>query len=84
MLRKGALTSHPTKKALGAGTVGIASRQETLQEGFDPASLQLETIKTHVGTALLNNAAVVRWLAKRRPDHLQQLQKLSEIRQLPS
>jgi ParB-like chromosome segregation protein Spo0J len=77
-------TPSEALKRLEQELAALQADTETLQEGFGPASLQLEIIKTHVGTALLNNAAVVRWLAKRRPDHLQQLQKLSEIRQLPS
>lgn len=77
-------TPNEALKRLEQELAALQADTETLQEGFGPASLQLEIIKTHVGTALLNNAAVVRWLAKRRPDHLQQLQKLSEIKRLPS
>lgn len=76
-------TPNEALKRLEQELAALQADTETLQEGFGPASLQLEIIKTHVGTALLNNAAVVRWLAKRKPDHLQQLQKLSEIKQLP-
>lgn len=76
-------TPNEALKRLEQELAALQADTETLQEGFGPASLQLEIIKTHVGTALLNNAAVVRWLAKRRPDHLQQLQRLSEIKQLP-
>lgn len=81
--RKADATPSEALKRLEQELAALQADTETLQEGFGPASLQLEIIKTHVGTALLNNAAVVRWLAKRRPDHLQQLQKLSEIKQLP-
>ncbi len=77
-------TPSEALKRLEQELAALQADTETLQEGFGPAGLQLGIIKTHVGTALLNNAAVVRWLAKRRPDHLQQLKKLSEIRQLPS
>jgi hypothetical protein len=76
-------TPNEALKRVEQELAALQADTETLQEGFGPASLQLEIIKTHVGTALLNNAAVVRWLANRRPDHLQQLQKLSEIKQLP-
>lgn len=81
--RKADATPSEALKRLEQELAALQADTETLQEGFGPASLQLEIIKTHVGTALLNNAAVVRWLAKRRPDHLQQLQRLSEIKQLP-
>ncbi|WP_454731964.1 MULTISPECIES: MFS transporter [Cupriavidus] len=55
-----------------------------LEEGYGPASLQLEIIKTHIGTSLLENAAVVRWLAKRHPEYLQQLQRIADIKELAS
>jgi len=55
-----------------------------LEEGYGPSSLQLEIIKTHIGTTLLNNAAVVRWLAKSQPEYLQQLQRIADIRELPT
>lgn len=54
-----------------------------LEEGYGPASLQLEIIKTFVGTSILENAAIVRWLAKHQPEYLQQLQKIAEIKELP-
>lgn len=76
-------TPNEALKRLEQELAALQADTETLQEGFGPASLQLEIIKTHVGSALLNNAAVVRWLARRKPDHLQQLQRLSEIKQLP-
>ncbi len=55
-----------------------------LEEGYGPSSLQLEIIKTHVGTTLLENAAVVRWLAKSQPEYLQQLQRIADIKELPT
>ena len=55
-----------------------------LEEGYGPANLQLEIIKTYIGKTLLENAAVVRWLAKTRSEYLQQLQFIAEIKQLPS
>ncbi|MGE8317777.1 MAG: plasmid partitioning protein RepB C-terminal domain-containing protein [Comamonas sp.] len=55
-----------------------------LEEGYGPSSLQLEIIKTHIGTTLLDNAAVVRWLAKSQPEYLQQLQRIADIRELPT
>lgn len=53
-----------------------------LEENYGPASLQLEIVKTHIGSTLLDNAAVVRWLAKNKPDHLQQLQRIADIKLL--
>ncbi len=55
-----------------------------LEEGYGPSSLQLEIIKTHIGTTLLDNAAIVRWLAKSQPEYLQQLQRIADIRELPT
>ncbi|QTX20374.1 chromosome partitioning protein ParB [Comamonas aquatica] len=55
-----------------------------LEEGYGPSSLQLEIIKTHIGATLLNNAAIVRWLAKSQPEYLQQLQRIADIRELPT
>ncbi|MNL40177.1 hypothetical protein D3C87_1625080 [compost metagenome] len=54
-----------------------------LEEDYGPASLQLEIIKTYIGRSLLENAAVVRWLAKQKPEYLQQLQRIADIRELP-
>lgn len=53
-----------------------------LEESYGPCSLQLEIVKTHIGSTLLDNAAVVRWLAKNRPEYLQQLQRIADIKQL--
>lgn len=50
-----------------------------IEEGYGPASLQLEIIKTHIGATLLENAPVVRWLARRKPEYLQQLQRIADI-----
>ncbi|MFJ3055972.1 plasmid partitioning protein RepB C-terminal domain-containing protein [Herbaspirillum sp. NPDC087042] len=53
-----------------------------LEEGYGPASLQLEIVKTYIGSTLLENAAVVRWLAKNQPEYFQQLQRLSDIKKI--
>lgn len=55
-----------------------------LEESYGPANLQLEIVKTYIGTTLLGNAAIVRWLAKHRAEYLQQLQRLADIRELPA
>lgn len=57
---------------------------QLLEEGYGPASLQLEIVKTHIGTTLLENAAIVRWLAKNQPEYLQQLQRIADIKDLPT
>ncbi|WP_043113638.1 ParB/RepB/Spo0J family partition protein [Pseudacidovorax intermedius] len=54
-----------------------------LEEGYGPANLQLEIIKTYIGKTLLENASVVRWLAKNRGEYLQQLQIIADIKALP-
>jgi len=53
-----------------------------LEESYGPLSLQLEIIRTYIKTSLLNNAAVVRWLAQTNTDYLQQLQKIADITHL--
>jgi hypothetical protein len=55
-----------------------------LEEGYGPANLQLEIIKTYVGKSLLENVAVVRWLAKNQAEYLEQLQIIADIKQLPA
>jgi ParB-like chromosome segregation protein Spo0J len=54
-----------------------------IEEGYGPANLQLEIVKTYIGTTLLENAAAVRWLAKNRSEYLQQLQRIADIKELP-
>ena len=41
-------------------------------------------IKTYIRKTLLENAVVVRWLAKTHFEYLEQLQFITEIKQLPS
>ena len=55
-----------------------------LEEGYGPANLQLEIIKTYIGKTLLENASVVRWLAKNRAEYLEQLQIIADIKTLPA
>ncbi|MFZ2989706.1 plasmid partitioning protein RepB C-terminal domain-containing protein [Ideonella sp.] len=62
----------------------VQADTKLLEEGYGPANLQLEIIKTYVGKTLLENAAVVRWLAKTHAEYLQQLQLIAEIKQLPT
>lgn len=60
----------------------VQADTKLLEEGYGPANLQLEIIKTYVGKTLLENATVVRWLAKTHSEYLQQLQLIAEIKQL--
>lgn len=62
----------------------MQSDTRLLEEGYGPASLELEINKSYIGESLLENAAVVRWLAKTHPDYLQQLQRIANIKELPT
>lgn len=65
----------------------LAALQEDtklLEESYGPANLQLEIIKTYLSKTLLNNAAVVRWLARTRSEYLEQLQMIAELKKLPA
>ncbi|WP_193090684.1 plasmid partitioning protein RepB C-terminal domain-containing protein [Advenella sp. FME57] len=53
-----------------------------LEEDYGPASLELEISKSYIEESLLENAAVVRWLATSRPEYLQQLQRIANIREI--
>jgi hypothetical protein len=56
---------------------------KVLEENYGPDSLKLVVIKSYVAN-LLNNVRVVRWLAQFKSEYLQQLQIISEIRNLPT
>lgn len=60
----------------------LQADSKRLEENYGPASLQFEIVKTQIGSTLLDNAAVVRWLAKNKPDHLQQFQCIADIKLL--
>jgi len=62
----------------------MQSDTRLLEEGYGPASLELEINKSYIEESLLENAAVVRWLAKTHPDYLQQLQRIANIKELPT
>lgn len=89
------LTEQAVAKSQKGGPVEALQRLERelaavqadtklLEEGYGPANLQLEIIKTYIGKTLLENAAVVRWLAKTRAEYLEQLQIIADIKQLPA
>lgn len=88
------LTEEGASKSQSSGPIDALRRLERelsaiqadtrlFEEGYGPSSLQLEIIKTHIGTTLLEHVAVVRWLAKNRPEYLQQLQRIADIKDLP-
>jgi len=54
-----------------------------LDESYGPTNLQLVIVKTYV-KGLLDNARVVRWLARLHKEYLQQLQLLVDVKELPS
>lgn len=89
----GQLTEKAAAKARRGGSIEALRRLERelasmqtdtkqLEESYGPDSLQLEIIKTYVSKTLLGNAMVIRWLMKHRPDHLEQLQRIAEIKSL--
>lgn len=89
------LTENASAKGASATPIEALRRLETeltatqadtrlLEEGYGSASLQLEIIKTHIETTLLENAAVVRWLAQNQPEYLQQLQRIADIKVIPT
>lgn len=53
-----------------------------LEDSYGPDNLKLVVIKTYIAK-LLDNAAIVRWLAQFHADYLQQLQRVAEIKTLP-
>ncbi|RYE66114.1 MAG: chromosome partitioning protein ParB [Oxalobacteraceae bacterium] len=78
--------SGPTEalQRLERELAAVQADTRLLEEGYGPANLQLEIIKTYIGKTLLENAAVVRWLAKTHSEYLQQMQFIAEIKELPS
>ncbi|EJL82446.1 ParB-like nuclease [Polaromonas sp. CF318] len=72
-----------TLQRLERELVAVQADTKLLEEGYGPANLQLVIIKTYI-KSLLDNATVVRWLAKRRSEYLQQLQLIADIKQLPA
>ncbi len=72
-----------TLQRLERELAAVQSETKMLEEGYGPANLQLVIIKTYI-KHLLDNAAVVRWLAKAHVEYLQQLQLIADIKQLPT
>ncbi|EFF76760.1 plasmid partitioning protein RepB C-terminal domain-containing protein [Achromobacter piechaudii] len=76
-------TPSDTLQRLERELAAMQADTRLLEEDYGPASLQLEIIKTHIGSTLLENAAVIRWLANNQPEYLQQLQRVADIKKLP-
>lgn len=87
------LTDAAANKTRSAGPTEALQRLERelaamqadtrlLEEDYGPASLELEISKSYIGGALLENAAILRWLAANRPGHLQQLQRIANIHEI--
>lgn len=70
-----------TVQRLQRELAAVQTDTKLLEETYAESNLQLVIIKTHI-KALLENARVVRWLAKFRREYLQQLQIVAEIKQL--
>lgn len=50
-----------------------------VEETYGPANLQLTIIKTHI-IGLLDNARIVKWLLKNKPEYLEQLQLIADLK----
>jgi hypothetical protein len=79
-VRKGGVSE--TLQRLERELVAVQADTKLLEEGYGPANLQLVIIKTYI-KSLLDNATVVRWLAKTQAEYLQQIQLIADIKQLP-
>lgn len=79
-VRKGGVSE--TLQRLERELVAVQADTKLLEEGYGPANLQLTIIKTYI-KSLLDNATVVRWLAKTHAEYLQQIQLIADIKQLP-
>lgn len=72
-----------TVQRLQRELAAVQADTKLLEDSYGDANLQLAIIKAHV-KSLLDNARVVRWLARSHHDYLTQLQLVAEIKQLPS
>ena len=72
-----------TLQRLHRELIAVQADTKILEEGYGPANLQLVIIKTYI-KSLLDNASVVRWLAKAHAEYLQQIQLIADIKQLPA
>lgn len=70
---------HRLERELAA----IQADTKLLEDSYGPNNLKLVIIKTYI-SSLLDNARVVGWLARSHRDYLLELQKIAEIKQLPT
>jgi RepB plasmid partitioning protein len=76
-------SSTETLRRLQREWAAVQADTKQIEDSYGPANLKLVIVKTHI-KSLLENARVVRWLAKFRRDYLQQLQLIAEITELPA
>ena len=72
-----------TLQRLQRELAAVQSDTKLLEESYGPANLQLVIIKTYI-KSLLENARIVRWLARFHREYLQQLQLIADIKELPT
>lgn len=72
-----------TVQRLQRELAAMAADTKLMEDSYSDLTLQLAIIKAHV-KALLENAPVVRWLAKFHADYLQQLQLLADLQRVPA
>ncbi|OHU98953.1 chromosome partitioning protein ParB [Ralstonia solanacearum] len=82
--RKMPVQNAPTEviQRLERELAALQADTRLLEDNYGPDNLKLAVIKAYVAN-LLNNARVVRWLARSHADYLQQLQCVAEIKSLP-
>jgi len=77
---KAAVTNPVTAGSIARIERELAALQlqtSAVEDSYGPDVLQLTVIKGHL-TKWLGNAAVLRWLAKHRPEYLKEFQRLTE------
>lgn len=60
----------------------LQTQIKSAEDTYGPDVLHLTVMKNYL-TTLLQNAAIVRWLAKNFPDYLNEFQKITELTRLP-
>ncbi len=71
-----------TLRRLEQELAAVQADTKLLEESYGPANLQLTIIKTYI-KGLLENANLVKWLARHHREYLQQLQLIADIKHLP-
>lgn len=70
-----------TLRRLERELASVQADTRLLDESYGPANLELMIIKTYIKSRL-ENVSVVKWLAKHKPEYLQQLQLIADIENL--